>query len=328
MLVLTAALTGCSLLPQEEEPLKPPLVKPPQQIYQTTPVKKGPIAQEIKGNGILESYYSEAAEFKSEGGRIKKMLVRAGDEVKKGDVLVQLDVGDMDIKLRELELNMLNSRVKLREAKLSENDDILRVAELQYEIDQIKYNRLLESYNSKQLVAGMSGTVTFVASLEEGDPVPAFETIVMISDPSKLRVSFLIDTSSDASKIEVGFKASLKASGGEFEGNVTQTPLSAPKTDDEVLAQKYATQVFVETDKIPAGAEIGDRIDVSIRLQERAEALVIPRSGLRNYLGRNFVRILEDGDKMREVDVETGIISSTEVEIAKGLEEGQLIVLQ
>ncbi|MOA30899.1 hypothetical protein D3C78_1520200 [compost metagenome] len=67
---------------------------------------------------------------------------------------------------------------------------------------------------------------------------------------------------------------------------------------------------------------------MKIILQQREGVLKIPRSGLRSFLGRTFVRTLEDGSKIREIDVETGIKGSTEIEITKGLEEGAVIVLQ
>ncbi|MCR2806067.1 efflux RND transporter periplasmic adaptor subunit [Paenibacillus soyae] len=323
------ALTGCTLLPAEEEPLKPPLVKPKQENYRTTAVVKGSIAQEVKGNGTLESYESDSISFKSEGGRVKEMLVRAGAEVKRGDVLVQLDVGDMDITLKQLEMNLLLSKAKVRDAKLAGDDEALRIAQLQQEIDGMKYERMLESVNGKQIVATMDGTVTFVAPLEEGNIVKPYETIVIISDPSKLRVSFQVSSTADASKVGVGFNASLKLGADEpIEGKVSQTPSSAPLTEDEMLRERYKSHVYVETDQLPATAKIGDRVDVTIRLQERDGALIIPKSGLRNYLGRTFVRVLEDGDKIREIDVEQGIVGSTEVEITKGVEEGQLIILQ
>lgn len=327
-LLIVLPLTGCSLLPAEEEPLKPPLVKPVQESYRTSPVVRGPIAQEVRGNGTLESYESDSVAFTSEGGRVKEILVRAGDEVKTGDVLVQLEVGDLDIQVKQLEMNMLISRGKLRDARNSENEDAIRVAELQYEIDQIKYDRMLESFESKQLLATMDGTVTYVAPFEEGSLVPPYETVVMISDPKKLRIGFQIDTSTDASKVGVGFTAMLRFGSEDIEGKVTQTPASAPLTEDEILKRRYSTHVYVESDQLPESAEIGDRTDVTVRLQEREDTLIIPRSGLRSYLGRTFVRVLDDEGNIREVDVEQGIVGSTEVEISKGLEEGQLIILQ
>jgi hypothetical protein len=54
--------------------------------------------------------------------------------------------------------------------------------------------------------------------------------------------------------------------------------------------------------------------------------LIIPRGALRNYQGRDFVLVV-DGETRREVDVQRGLATQTEVEIVKGLNEGQQIVV-
>lgn len=328
MLIVSASLAGCSLLPAEEEPLKPPLVQPAQENYRTVPVEKGAITQEVKGNGSLESYYSEAIQFTTKGGRIKEVLVRAGDTVKKGDVLVQLSLEDLDIELKQLELHLARSKQALKQAKLKDDAEQIHIAQLQYELDSLKYERLLAAFEGKQLVAGMDGQVTFVDDMQEGDYVDVYQTIVMISDPTKLRVAFQVDSSPEASSVNVGYAATLKFFGNvEMEGKVTQTPSSAPLTEDQKLRDRYSKTIYVELEQLPEGAEIGTRVDVSLILQQRDDVLKIPRSGLRSFLGRTFVRVLEEGNKIREIDVETGIKGSTEIEITKGLEEGALIVL-
>jgi multidrug efflux pump subunit AcrA (membrane-fusion protein) len=43
-------------------------------------------------------------------------------------------------------------------------------------------------------------------------------------------------------------------------------------------------------------------------------------------MGRNFVQVLE-GDSRKEVDVQPGIKDETNVEIRKGLTEGQQVIL-
>lgn len=326
-MVCMLALTGCSLLPAEEEGLKPPLVKPPQQEYSTVETVRGDISKEIRGNGAVESYSSEAVFFEAAGGRIEEVLVKAGDTVKKGDVLVQLDVGNMDIELKQMEINLLRSRTALRTAKLSGDEDALRIAQLQYDIEQIKYDRLEEAFLSRRLVAGIDGQVTFVADVKEGDVVESYQTLVMISDPTKLRIAFQVESSPDLFNVGIGFKALLKMGDKEFEGKVTQTPSSAPETVDERLRERYSRFIFVESDQLPEEAELGTRIDVRLLLEERKDVLIIPRSGLRSYLGRTFVRVLEDGDKVREVDVEPGLTGTTQVEIVNGLNEGDLVVM-
>ncbi|MHA7966082.1 efflux RND transporter periplasmic adaptor subunit [Paenibacillus sp. CAU 1782] len=320
-------LSGCSLLPAEEETLLPPLVKPPQESYRTVEVKRGDIAKEIKGSATLESYSSEAAKFTAEGGRVKEVMVKQGDQVKTGDVLIQLDVGDMDINVKQHELNMVKSRAALKSAKLSEDADNIAIAQLQYEIDRIKYERLLEAYNSKQLLAGIDGQVTYLAEMEEGQGVAPHETLVILSDPSKLRVAFQGSTSADVNMVSVGQRVELEFRDNTVvEGKVTQTPASAPFSDDPVIKERNSKMIFIDAE-LPESAEIGGSVNIRILLQESRDTLVIPRSGLRTYLGRNFVRVLEEGDNIREVDVEAGISGSTEVEITAGLEEGMLVVL-
>jgi hypothetical protein len=43
-------------------------------------------------------------------------------------------------------------------------------------------------------------------------------------------------------------------------------------------------------------------------------------------MGRDYVQVLE-GESRKELDVEKGIVSSTEVEIRKGIKEGQKVIL-
>ncbi|MNI55640.1 Multidrug resistance protein MdtA [compost metagenome] len=81
-------------------------------------------------------------------------------------------------------------------------------------------------------------------------------------------------------------------------------------------------------DELPPDADIGTLIDVRIITEQRDDVIKIPKGGLRSFGGRNFVRVLEEDSKIREIDVEPGIKSSTEVEIVKGLEEGQVVILQ
>ncbi|MBC8080625.1 MAG: HlyD family efflux transporter periplasmic adaptor subunit, partial [Gorillibacterium sp.] len=206
--------------------------------------------------------------------------------------------------------------------------DARTIAELQLEIEQIKYDRLEQQFNSKSLKSNIDGEVVFTEALEEGDYVEAYQTLVVVADPTKLQLSLRIDSSSDYANVDVGSLAEVKIDSKTMEAKVVQTPSSAPPTLNKDLAERYAKTLYLKLTNPPKDVEIGTMADVRIITQKRDNVIKIPRSGLRNYLGRNFVRILEEGSRLRELDVETGITGSTEVEISKGLEEGQVIVLQ
>ncbi|RED76670.1 macrolide-specific efflux system membrane fusion protein [Cohnella phaseoli] len=321
------ALAGCSLLPKEEEALKPPLVKPKQENYKTVAADKGSIIKSINGSGVFESEETSSAQFSGQGGRIDKILVKSGDKVKKGDLLAQLIVDGLDIQLKEQQLALEKAKYAFRNARDSD-EQAFKIAGLQVEVEQLKYDRLDKQFNSKQLISEIDGQVVFAETLVEGDFVEPYQTLVTIADPSNMRLALRADSGDSIKDVQVGLPVEVTYKGEKITGTVTQTPSSAPETTNQRLTEKYARTLYIDLPSIPKEAKIGSIADVKIVTEQRDDVVKIPRSGLRSYLGRNFVRVLEDDQKLREVDVEPGLVGSTEVEIVQGLKEGQLVVLQ
>jgi len=67
-------------------------------------------------------------------------------------------------------------------------------------------------------------------------------------------------------------------------------------------------------------------LGVSVITQRKENAVIIPLAALRSYSGRNYVQVVDDKGNKREVDVELGQQTSTDVEIVKGLTPGQKVV--
>jgi len=307
--------------------LKPPLVKPVQENYSTVTAEKGSIVKAITGSATFESVTTEIAQFSGQGGRIDKILVKSGDKVKKGDVLVQLILDGLDVALKEQQLALEKAKYAFRQAR-NADAQALKIAELQLEVEQLKYDRLSKQFNSKQLKAKMDGEVVFAESLKEGDYVEPYQTLVTVADPTKLRLALRVENPNDIREAEVGVPAEVTLKEDKVTGRVTQTPSSSPETPNKDLAEKYTKTLYIEVPNLPKDAGIGMIASVKIITQQRDDVIKIPKSGLRSYLGRNFVRVLEDGTRLREIDVEPGLAGSTEVEIVKGIEEGQVVVLQ
>ena len=325
--LLATMLAGCSLLPKEESALTPPLVKPVQEKYNIVKVERGSVIKKISGIGYLESVAMSYAQFTAEGGRIQSVAVKSGDQVKKGDVLVQLIVDGLDLRLKEQQLALERANLAFKKSHMAGEAEE-RIAALQMEIEQIKYDRLKQQLDSKQLVAEIDGQVIFVDSLKEGDVVGPYQTLVTVADPSKLRVALRAENSSAFQEAEVGMKAVVSSRGHDTVAKVVQTPSSAPLTMNKNLQEEYSKTLFIELSELPEEAEIGSSVNVEIVTQQKDDTLIIPRSGLRSYLGRTFVRVLEDGNRIREIDVEQGLATPTSIEILNGLEEGQEVIRQ
>ena len=98
IILLVIGLSGCYLFPKEEEVLAPPLIEPPEITYETLGATRGTIEKKITASGTFVSIEQGNMFFKNRGGRLKKVYVKVGDIVEKGDLLAELDSGDLKTK--------------------------------------------------------------------------------------------------------------------------------------------------------------------------------------------------------------------------------------
>lgn len=327
VLLLAALLPACSLLPAEEPPLAPPLVEPVRQNIVTVEVRRGTLEQTVRGSGVLEPYELRYHSFRGEGGRIKEVFVRAGDEVRSGDPLVQLELERLDLELKYKALNLEKAKLELEKARETMDPDEIRLKMIEVDIAQTEYDMVKERLANKLLTAERDGVVTFVTDKEPPDAVDPYEPLVVVADTRKLRVVLTKNDSNWANAVKVGMDASLVWRGQAFSGEVVQTPGTAPATDDSRLLELYARSVYIDPEELPEGAKMGDVVDVTIVTDRRENTLVIPANALRTFASRNYVQVM-DGERVYEADVEIGIRTASELEILAGVEEGQQIILR
>lgn len=206
VLTIIVMLSGCALLPTEEPPLAPPLVEPVKQNIVTVEVKRGTLEQVVRGSGSLEPYELSYHSFKSGGGRIAAIHVRAGQEVKRGDLLVELEVEGLDLELKYKALNLEKAKQDLEAAKASMNPDEMRVKLIQLDIAQTEYDMTRQKLDDKRLVADRDGVVTFITNKEPPDFVNAHENIVVVADADKLQIIVTKSENNWASGIKVGME--------------------------------------------------------------------------------------------------------------------------
>jgi len=331
-LIITASLTfifssGCSLLPKEDEALAPPLVKPVKQNFTTIEVKKTSIEESIKGVSTLMPYQMVYHQFKDNGGRVQEIFVRAGNEVKIGDPLIQLEVEGLDLDIKYKTLDLEKAKVNLEAARQSRDESNMKLRMLELDIAQTNYNNTLAKLHSRRLTAEMEGVVTFVTEVRPPDFVKTYDNLVVVADMRKLRLVMEKTDVSLLTSAVVGMKAEVTWKGNKLMATVTQTPSSAPQTDDPQLRDRYNKSIYMELDEIPEDAKMGDTMDVKIITKKKEETLVIPSQALRTFMSRNYVQIL-DGERISEADVEIGIKNPTEVEILAGIQEGQQLILR
>lgn len=314
-LIITGALffSGCGILPKEEQTLAPPLVKPKKQEYEVYEIKKKDITREIKGNGTLASINENNLFTKENGKRVKSIKVQFGQNVKKGDVLVELESDNLENDIKLQQYNIQKAQINYDRAAQGNDEYSKKLAGVDVQMEKIKLENLQKQLASSKLTASVDGKVVSLESLKEGDIIEPYKSLVTIADPSRLQVVY---QGGDSSKVESGMKATLSLGGKKYDGVVAQLPTSG----------KYKDSIIINFKDTFKDGQLGDGIEVTITLETKKDTIVVPKTAVKNFMGNNTVEVLE-GDKKLSIDVEKGIETSTEVEILSGLKEGQKVIL-
>ena len=87
------------------------------QVIETVAVEKGEIKQYIENTAVVQTNIKQKVYIEGTG-KINSIKVNVGDSVKKGDVLLTMDKGDLELKLKDAD-----SKVKAAKAQVESTDE-------------------------------------------------------------------------------------------------------------------------------------------------------------------------------------------------------------
>lgn len=341
VLVLFMFVTsGCALLPEEKLEEQLPSITPPTIAKKPEyTVTTDTIEIKVRGVGKIMSMLEEELFFVSDGMRIRDIYVQTGDYVTAGTLLAELDTTELENQLRQRRLQMRSRELAMIEL-LRKKDEIppdeLEQEKINFELERLKLVELEEEIERARLVAPFDGTIVSI-QYNRGDQVQAYQTVMVISDLTKLTVTADI-SDSDLAKIAVGMDAIVDINAhGQFTGKVARLPVEKAEQPrnpwdpwygggNQPQRETIDDYVVIEIDGFPEGAARGTPLGTQIIAQRRENVVVIPPSALRTLTGRYYVQVVEEDGTKREVDVEIGQQTATQVEIIKGLVPGQKVV--
>lgn len=318
-LLVVGVLAGCGLFPKEEKVLAPPLLTPPEVVYDTEEVKRGSIENKVTVLATFTPVEQHVLGFRSRSGRLRALYVKIGDEVKAGALVAELDTGSLEYRISRLKLLVRKAELASDRAAALNRDRFEReLASLDVELARLDLADAESELEQSRLYATAAGTVVYLSRVKEGDVVGAYETVAQIADPRKLQLIYKGDR---ASEFRLGMKVKVSHGGRDYDGEVVMAPGTTPYDAPDDLRQS----MMVALARMPADARRGDSAAVSIVLARRDNVVVIPQDLVHRYLGRTYVQVMEDGVKT-ERTIELGLQTTTEVEVVKGLDAGEQIV--
>ena len=316
--------------------------------YLTESVTRGNVEKTVVASGSVESV-NEVDVGAQASGKITKLYVKLGQEIKKGDMIADID--------STTQINTLNTK----KAALVSYQAQLKAKKTAYDVALSSYNRLSKLYTQKatsldsvntaetnvgytKITAPMDGTVISVP-VSEGQTVNANQTtptIVTIADLSKMKIKPEI-SEGDITKVKAGQEVSFTilsdsqtvyhsvidsvdpANTTTSDSSSTSTSTSSSSSSSTTSAIYYYANVLI--DNPDRTLRIGMTTENNIKIANAKDVLLVSNMAIQKRDGKSFVNVLNDKNQPEQREVETGVQNDFQTEIKSGLNEGEKVIV-
>ena len=253
---------------------------------------KEDIALTVVSTGLIQP--QNRLEIKpSIGGRIEEILVKEGDKVKIGQVLVRMSSTE---------------RAALIDAARLESDEVLMYWE--------------DVYKKSPIISPIDGDV-IARNVEPGQTVTVSEAILVLSD--RLVVKAQVDET-DIRRVHIGQPTIVVLDAYpdiKLKGVVDHIAY-----ESEIINNVTIYNVDIITEDTPKMLRSGMSVTVELIEKNSEDAFTIPLSAVHRDKKRTFVLVRDKSGKSVERDVVVGIVSDNKAEIISGLDPDDTIITQ
>lgn len=305
----------------------------------TAPVKVAPaklqsISQTVEGSGVLEPQPQADVEISAVSQmRIEEIMVSPGDPVKKGQQVVRLQRDPaLEGEVEKAKINLDQAQVSLdRAQRLFDSGVIARQqfeqSKTERDLAQSEYdlqNRNLEYAIKNSLIRSpLDGVVASVDAVVGQVADPA-KPILRVINPHELLARIGVEIE-DISKVREGQVAEVTIpnlpDGNTYSGRVS-------KMNREIDPATQLVMVWVRLDNANGRLQPGSFSTARLVVRTDSNAVVVPRSAVLKDDQGTFIFFVAENGTAHKTYVQTGIETTREVEILKGLQAGQSVVWQ
>jgi len=323
--------------PAKVEAAAPVLEFLPSDLFTVTPRD---LRQTLAASGSLRAY-NQAAVKARVAGEVREVLVREGETVKAGQVLVRMDEADYRARVAQAEGALLAARGQLDiAAKARENNRALLdrgfisknaydTASSQYDIARANVNAAQGGLDVSRKALGdtvirapIAGMVAS-RSVQPGEKVSADNKLLDVIDLARMEMEVAVPTS-EIIAIAPGQEVTVKV-----EGLPQLLPATVVRINPATQAGSRSIMTYLQLDNPQNRLRGGMFGEARLTLAKKAGVLAAPPSALQVNGDSAYVYAVEK-DKLVRRQVQTGITGSdgdaTLVEVTAGLEAGARIV--
>ncbi len=272
---------------------------------------------------------------------VRAVMVREGESVKAGQVLVKLDTSEYEARVAQARGNLNNARAQMEIATKARDNNLALVekgfisknafdnsasqyaaAKASVDSAQGALDIVLKSLNDTVSRAPISGLVS-VRHVQPGEKVATDSRLLEIVNLQQLELEAAVP-SSEISKAAIGQKVELRIEGlsQRFDGKVV-------RINPATQAGSRSISVYVQVANPQNLLRVGMFADGRLLLSSKAGVVALPQSAVRKVNGGSFVFAIVN-NKIERLPVtlgSTGLVGDDHhIEITSGLEFGAQVI--
>lgn len=344
---MTVILGGCSILPKEQSYDNVVYASPYETEYEYAYVKQGDLAQTVK---VVCSYVPAGKEdyfFESNDERIGEIFVTKGDQVKRGDLLAELYVDDLENQIaeaekevsqltlkksylkREQEIKVQQQAIRIEQASTYERavmdstedvkrsyDEQIRSLDTRIQVLDLEMEQWKQQVEDRKIYSTMDGEVTYTLTVTKDTTSKAANKVVTVSDTSN---EFFIAQTEYAKDFTMGKEYVITVDDTDYIGK-------AVNAADYGIQAKKDTIYFLITgskDDLKSSSK-GTTI---LTLQEKKNVCYIDKKAVTDLDGKSVVFYLNKDGIRDYKEVTTGFTTDDYIEIEDGVTVGEAVIL-
>jgi RND family efflux transporter MFP subunit len=325
--LITIALLSASCGKKEE---KKAIQQEEIMAVQVQPVVSKALSVPITGSGVLASKSEMKLAFKT-GGMIRRVYVNEGESVRKGELLAELDLSEIDAQVRQAKVGLAKASRDLERVKRLYADEATTLQNVQDAtsgFEAATESVEIAQFNQKlsKIYAPTSGRILRKIA-EQGELITPFSPAFILATGESAYIVNIGLSDKDLVKIKIGNKANVKIDAypeAIFTATITQIAQAVnPATGTYEIELELAKT---------AGYKLVSGFVVKAELipNNVPTSLTIPIESLVEANGNQaFVFTLNiDNQSVTRKEISVGNIIENQVEVKSGLSENEQVVVR
>src|SRR5450830_517744 len=345
LIVLLILLIAVAFMATRNRAPAPAIVAKPAQVLEFLPsdvvvVGVEPLRQVLPLSGALRALNQVSVKAKV-AGEVKEVLVRAGEAVSAGQVLIRIDTSEYQAKVDQAKGSLVASRGQLDIATKSRDNNLALLdkgfisrnafdnAASQFDIAKANVDTARGALDVAQkaltdtvIRAPISGMIS-TRTIEPGEKVSVDNKLLDVVDLRQMELEAPVPTA-DILKVKLGQEVLVTV-----EGLPQAVAGKVVRINPATQSGSRSIMVYVRIDNPQGLLRAGMFANASLTLEQRDAVLTVPQTAIQSDGDKPYVYAIEDGKLVRR-NVVLGLrgidSKGNAVEVASGLQSGAHIV--